>query len=105
MKHWDLIPKETVTLIREDGETIEARFLFRDTARATFQKVRGNHEDLVLMLSADGSLLGLPTKDEIIRNVGPGENYTAGHAAIARGRRHRFVIAGEDRHTDLRLKP
>lgn len=69
MKHWDLTPKQKITLIREDGHQVEAQFLFRDTVRACFrflddEQVGTLHE---LLLTNDGNLKDLPTFESLAR--------------------------------------
>jgi len=72
MKHWDLTPKQLVTLIRQDGHKVEARFLFRDTVRASFAV--GDDKWVVpsslaptttFQLQDDGSLRTAPTTEQL----------------------------------------
>lgn len=45
MKHWDLVPGETVTIER-DGERLRGWFAFRTTVLACFElETRGDHFD------------------------------------------------------------
>jgi hypothetical protein len=64
MKHWDLTPKQHVTLIRQDGHKLPAQFLFRDTVRACFQVLDQEQcgEFLQFQLMDDGTLKDSPTQ-------------------------------------------
>jgi hypothetical protein len=62
LKHWQLTPKQVVTLIRSDGFKMPAQFLFRDTVRATF-KVPGALAgwQREFQLAPDGGLITQPS--------------------------------------------
>lgn len=68
MKHWDLTPKQLVTLIRRDGHKIECRFLFRDTVHACFlvydAELVGRFRQFQLM--NDGGLKTAPEHADLI---------------------------------------
>lgn len=68
MKHWDLTPKQKITLIREDGHQEEAQFLFRDTVRACFQILDEEQcaELVQFQLMDDGTLKDSPTKEQLM---------------------------------------
>ena len=61
LRHWQLTPKQVVTLIRSDGFRMPAQFLFRDTVRATF-KVPGALAgwQREFQLAPDGGLITQP---------------------------------------------
>jgi hypothetical protein len=86
MKHWDLNPKEYVTLVREDGHRIQAYFLFRDTIRACFttwtmaQKANNIADRLAIgmfegrfrefLLTNEGDLRDVPTRQQMMDALG-----------------------------------
>lgn len=100
MRHWDLTPKEEVTLVREDGKKLRLVFLFRDTARAVFRGIKNFYE---FQLAEDGSLTDVPMSTEFIRvlyaKADVVEYNSAVAASIARMQRKRWRIAGERRFT------
>lgn len=68
MKHWDLTPKQQVTLIRQDGHELPAQFLFRDTVRACFQVLDEEQcgELVQFQLMDDGTLKDSPTREQLL---------------------------------------
>jgi hypothetical protein len=69
MKHWDLTPKQQVTLIRQDGHKLPAQFLFRDTVRACFQVLDQEQcgEFVQFQLMDDGTLKDSPTREQLLK--------------------------------------
>jgi hypothetical protein len=53
MKHWDLVPGESVALTKQGGRAIYVTFRFRDTVRARFDV---DDDSVSLLLGADGDL-------------------------------------------------
>ena len=68
MKHWDMTPKQLVTLTCTDGTTLEARFLFRDTVRAAFVIYDGEQfgDFREFQLLDDGDLKTSPTREDLL---------------------------------------
>lgn len=115
MKHWDLTPKEIVTMTcLHDGRILRARFLFHTTTLACFMVLRignggsdswGDKEGKFteFELQDDGTLRDRRSTDEIIRTLkteGFSFDYNSRAAAdIAEMRRRRWRINGPDRNT------
>ena len=70
LKHWELRPKQVVTLVRQDGFRMPALFLFRDTVRGVF-KVPGPMEgqQREFQLAPDGGLISQPTAEALMENA------------------------------------
>lgn len=71
MKHWDLYPGETVTLVSPGGAKFRAEFVCRDTTHARFV-VDGEPWEFVLFERDDGDLRravnpDAPRRERILR--------------------------------------
>ena len=68
MKHWDLTPKQFVTLNCTNGITLEARYLFSDTVRACFLIYDGEQfgEFRQFQILDDGDLKTSPTREDLL---------------------------------------
>lgn len=99
MKHWDLLPKELVTLIGSHGVKITTQFLFRTTTLACFKGMEtGKFRQFELL--DDGNLCEIPTLGEIRQLVSELPAFSADAAAyFLKGERRKWFIAGADRNT------
>lgn len=68
MKHWDLTPKQFVTLTSTNGITLEARYLFSDTVRACFLIYDGEQfgDFRQFQILDDGDLKTSPTREDLM---------------------------------------
>jgi hypothetical protein len=67
MKHWELTPKQAVTLIRQDGIRVHVQLLFRDTTVAAFTGVPDQGEFWQLHLLDDGRLREMPKRADLVQ--------------------------------------
>jgi hypothetical protein len=70
LKHWELTPKQVVTLVRQDGFRMPAQFLFRDTIRGVF-KVPGPMDgwQREFQLAPNGGLIAQPTTADQLKEA------------------------------------